>query len=171
MASEENDMFVRRRQSLSEGHTDAWEQTLEEAQLLADERREAGWEATVVMAAHTDTVSKDMNDHDRFGLMHVVPNNYVDRFTDLYDPDAFTEYLVYGTTVDGVMYVAIELIDADGERSIVVPASYDMTMAHGMTESAAEEGVLPSYFKTIDGEILGRFDHEAIEPLVTPPNA
>lgn len=171
MVSDESDAFVRRRESLSEGHTDAWEQTLKEARLLADERREDGWEAGMVMAAHTDAVSRDMNDHDRFGLMHVIPNNYVDRFTELYDPEAFTEYLVYGTAIDGVMYVAIDLIDPERERSIIVPASYDMTMAHGMSEAAAEEGVLPSYFKTIDGEILGRFDHKEIEPLVTPPNA
>ncbi|MBP1922715.1 hypothetical protein J2751_001729 [Halorubrum alkaliphilum] len=171
MASEEVDRFVSRRQSLGEGHTEAWKRTLEEAQMLADDRREDGWEATYVMAAHTDTVSTDMNDHDRFGLMHVLPNNFADRFTEAYDSDAFSEYLVYGTSVDGVMFVVIELIDPEGHRAILVPCSYDMTMAQGMSESAAEAGVLPSYFKTIDGEILARFDHEEIEPLVTPPNA
>ncbi|MES3160914.1 MAG: hypothetical protein PPP55_05005 [Halorubrum sp.] len=171
MSHEEQDRFVRRRESLGEEHTKAWERALEEAQMLVDDREADGWEATYVMSAHTDTVSKDMKDHDRFGLMHVLPNNFADRFTEAYDPDAFTEYLVYGTSVNGVMFVIIELIDPDGERAIVVPCSYDMTMGQGMSESAAEAGVLPSYFKTIDGEILARFDHDEIEPLVTPPNA
>lgn len=161
--------FERRRQRFDEGHTIAWEQTLEEVDLIAKERREDGWEATVVMAAHTDTVSKDMNNHDRFGLMHVIPNNYVNKFVQQYD-DSFTEYLAYGTSNNGVMYVVIDLIDPNAERSILVPCSYDMTMAHGMTESAAEEGALYSYFKKIDGEILGEFRHEEFEPLVTPPS-
>ena len=171
MNPEKDDPAVRRRQSLGDEHTTAWEQTLDEAKLLADERRQNGWESTVVMSAHTDTVSRDMKDHDRFGLMHVIPNNHADTFTEWYDPETFTEDLVYGTSVNGVMFVAIELIDPEAERSIVVPCSYDMTRAHGMTESAAEEGALYSYFKTITGDTLGKFRHETVEPLVTPPEA
>ena len=171
MSHEERDPFVRRRESLGDAHLEAWERTLEEAQMLVDERREDGWDATYVMAAHTDTVSRDMNDHDRFGLMHVLPNNYADAFLEAYDSDAFTQFRVFGTSVNGMMFVIIELIDPAADRAIVVPCSYDMTMGQGMSESAADEGVLRSYFKTIDGEILGRFDHEEIEPLVTPPNA
>jgi len=166
----EEDPFVRQRQRFGEEHITAWEQTLEETDMLAEERRDDGWETTVVMVPHTDTVSRDMKDHDRFGLMHVVPNNYADAFTDAYDEDAYTEYLVYGDAIGGVMYVAIELIDADGERSILVPCKYDMTMAEGMTKSALDEGALYSYFKTISGEILGRFRYEEFEPLVVPPN-
>ena len=171
MSHEESDPFVRRRENLGEAHTNTWERTLEEAQMLVEEREEDGWEATYVMSAHTDTVSRDMGDHDRFGLMHVLPNNFADRFSEAFDPDGFDEFLVYGTSVNGVMFVILELIDSAAEREIIVPCSYDMTMGQGMSEAAAEEGALPSYFKTIDGEILGRFDHETVEPLVTPPNA
>ncbi|MGM0447827.1 MAG: DUF7529 family protein [Methanobacteriota archaeon] len=164
------DPFVENRQRLGEGHIDAWEQTLEETELLAEERREDGWETTVVMAPHTDTVSRDMKDHDRFGLMHVLPNNYADDFREAFDEEAYTEYLVYGSAIEGVMYVAIELIDAENERSILVPCKYDMTMAEGMTTSAVEEGALYSYFKLISGEILGRFRYEEFGPLVSPPD-
>ncbi|PAU85525.1 hypothetical protein CK500_02320 [Halorubrum salipaludis] len=166
----EEDAFVRQRQRFGEEHITAWEQTLEETDLLAEERREDGWETTVVMVPHTDTVSRDMKEHDRFGLMHVVPNNYADAFVEAYDEEAFSEYLVYGDAIDGVMYVAIELIDPEEERSILVPCKYDMTMAEGMTQSALDEGALYSHFKTISGETLGRFRYEEFEPLVAPPN-
>jgi hypothetical protein len=169
MASE-TDPFVQNRERLGDEHIQAWEQTIEETKLLADERREDGWETTVVMAPHTDTVSRDMKSHDRFGLMHVLPNNYADDFREAFDDEAFTEYLVYGSAIEGVMYVAIELIDPEGERSILVPCKYDMTMAEGMTKSALDEGALYSYFKLISGEILGRFRYEEFEPLVTPPD-
>lgn len=166
----DEDPFVRQRQRLGKEHITAWEQTLEETDMLAEDRREDGWDAAVVMVPHTDTVSRDMKDHDRFGLMHVVPNNYADTFVEAYDEEAYTEYLVYGDAIDGVMYVAIELIDPDAKRSIFVPCTYDMTMSEGMTKSALDEGALYSYFKTISGEILGRFRYEEFEPLVAPPN-
>ncbi|WP_144927222.1 DUF7529 family protein [Halorubrum salsamenti] len=166
----EEEAFVRHRERFGEEHITAWEQTLEETDMLAEDRREDGWETTVVMVPHTDTVSKDMKDHDRFGLMHVVPNNYADAFVEAYDEEAYTEYLVYGDAIDGVMYVAIELIDPDEKRSIFVPCKYDMTMAEGMTQSAIDEGALYSHFKTISGETLGRFRYEEFQPLVAPPN-
>lgn len=165
----ETEPFVQRRERLGDEHVRAWQQTIEETQLLADERREDGWETTTVMAPHTDTVSREMNDHDRFGLIHVLPNNYADDFRDAFD-EAFTEYLVYGSAIEGVMYVAIELIDPEAERSILVSCKYDMTMAEGMTKSALDEGALYSYFRLISGEVLGRFQYEEFEPLVTPPD-
>jgi len=166
----ETDPFVQQRERLGDEHIQAWEQTIEETEILADERREDGWETTIVMSPHTDTVSRDMNDHDRFGLMHVLPNNYAEDFREAFDEEAFTEYLVYGSAIEGVMYVAIELIDPEGERSILVPCKYDMTTAEGLTKSALDEGALYSYFKLISGEILGRFRYDDFEPLVSPPD-
>lgn len=171
MNPRDDDPAVRRRQDLTDEHTAVWEQTLEEAKLLKKNREQNGWESSFVMSAHTDTVSKDMRDHNRFGLVHVIPDNFAEILREDFDPDAFTEDLIYGTSANGVMFVAIELIDTDAERSIVVACSYDMTRAQGMTESAAEEGALYSHFKTITGENLGKFRHENIEPLVTPPEA
>jgi hypothetical protein len=168
MASE-TDPFVQNRERLGDEHIQAWEQTIEETKILAEERREDGWETTIVMSPHTDTVSRDMNDDDRFGLMHVLPDNYADDFREAFDEEAYTEYLVYGSAIEGVMYVAIELIDPENERSILVPCKYDMTMAEGLTKSALEEGALYSYFKLISGEVLGRFRYEEFGPLVSPP--
>lgn len=170
MTVDESSTYERSRERLGEFHIEMWEHTLEEAQRIRDERREDGWEAEFVMAAHTDTVTRDMKDHDRFGLMHIIPANYQDAFTGMYDEEAFTEYLAYGNAVNGIMYVVIDLIDPERERSLLIPCEYDMTMADGMVSNAMEEGALYSYFKKIDGTILGRFRYEEFGPLVTPPN-
>lgn len=151
--------------------TEAWKQTLEDADAIAQERRDEGWEVVTIMAAHTDTVSRDMGDDDRFGLVHVVPNNYVAEFTDTFDSDEFTEYLAYGTEVDGFMFVVTELIDPETERSILIPSRYDIARAGGMITSAEDEGVLYTHVKTIDGTILGTFEHEEYDPFVSRPNA
>ncbi|OLZ41670.1 hypothetical protein A6E15_12045 [Natrinema saccharevitans] len=146
--------------------TDAWKQTLEDAEAIAQERRDEGWEVVTIVAAHTDTVSRDMGGDDRFGLVHVIPNNYVETFTDVFDSDEFTEYLVYGTEIDGFMFVVTELIDPETERSILIPSRYDLARADGMITSAEDEDALYTHVKTIDGTILGSFEHDEYELFV-----
>lgn len=164
--AEMDDPHGSRIESLGEPHTQAWEQTLEDMELLADGRREDGWEVHTVISPHTDTVTKDMKDHDRFGLQHIIPNNYTDAFVDIYDEDEFTEFLAYGQRVELYMFLVTEFIDPDEERSIFLASSFDMAMDRGLTDNAREEGVLNSYFRTIDGDILGTFTHEEWEPLI-----
>ncbi|WP_246999159.1 DUF7529 family protein [Halosolutus gelatinilyticus] len=150
--------------------TEAWKRTLEDMEVIAEDRRDDGWEVVTIVAAHTDTVSRDMGEDDKFGLVHVVPGNYADRFTDVYDSDEFTEYLAYGTDVEGFMYVVTELIDPENERSILIASRYDMMLAGGMIASVEDEGVLYTHLKKIDGTILGTFEHEEYEPLITRPD-
>lgn len=149
--------------------TEAWKQTLADMEAIADDRREDGWEVVSVVAAHTDTVSRDMGDDDEFGLVHVVPDNHAERFSDAFD-DGFTEYLVYGTDVDGFMYTVTELLDPEAERSILIANRYDMARERGMVASARDEGALYTHVKTIDGTKLGTFEHEEFEPLVSRPS-
>ncbi len=162
------DPQIERRRDPQGVHQASWSRTLETMHRLADERRDDGWEVVTVMAAHTDTVSKDMGDHDRFGLTHIIPNNHVDAFSDTYDPDRFTEYQAYGTDVQGFKYVVLELLDLDGNRSILIACRYDMMYADGMIKNARNEGVLYSHVKTIDGTILGTFAHQTYDSLVAP---
>lgn len=150
--------------------TEAWKQTLEDRDAIAQERRDEGWDVVTIMTAHTDTVSRDMGDDERFGLVHVIPNNYVEEFTETFDSDEFTEYLVYGSEVDGFMFVVTELIDPKTERSILIPSRYDIARADGMFASAEDEDVLYTHVKTIDGTILGTFEHEEYDPFVPGPN-
>lgn len=150
-------------------HSEAWGQTLEEMRMLADDRREDGWEVETMVAAHTDTVSRDMKDHDRFGLMHIIPNNHAETFREFYDGEAFTDYLLYANEVEAFMYAVIEWIDPDGERSLFMASRYDMARAKGMIESAFDEGVLYSHVKTIDGTTLAAIPYEEFEPFITPP--
>ncbi|ELY43018.1 DUF7529 family protein [Natronorubrum tibetense] len=151
--------------------TMAWKRTLEEMEVIADDRRSNGWEVLPVIAAHTDTVSRDMGEDEKFGLVHVIPGNYADDLRKTYDADEFTEYLAYGRDVANSMFVVTEFIDAATERSILVASRYDMAhpSARKMAASVESEGVLNTYFKKIDGTILGTFEHEEYEPLIEKP--
>lgn len=167
-ASEEpGDPRSARRQSVGSAMQQAWEQTLEDMEAIAADRRDDGWEVLTVTAAHTDTVSRDMGDHDDFGLFLVVPDNHAEAFAEMYDSDEFTEFLVYGAEIEQLMNVVIELIDPDDERSILLACQYDLAlMRGGMAQNAMEEGVLYTHVKTIDGTVIGTFEHEEYEPLL-----
>lgn len=150
---------------------EAWKQTVEDMRTIQADREDDGWQVWTAKAPQTDTVSKGMGDTDRFGLMHVVPNNHADVFTDVYDEKEFAEYLVYGNDVERFRYAVIEFLDPDTKRSILLACRYDMGFAEGMVKAAEEEGVLYSHMKTIDGTVLATFAHEAFKPLVMAPNA
>ncbi len=145
---------------------EAWAQTLEEMSALAEDRREDGWDVYTLRASQTDPVTRDMRDHDRFGLMHILPKSDWQTITELYDEDEFTEYLVYGSKVSQRLFGVIEFIDPNRKRSIMLANSYALSRTRGLDANAEEAGVLYSYFKKIDGTIIGSFEHEEYEPLL-----
>lgn len=166
---DERDPQVQRLADPQGVHTEAWSRVLEEMEELADGRREDGWDVLTIVAAHTDAITKDMRDHDRFGFQHVIPDNHADEFVEFYDDDAFTEYLVYGRDVERYMYLVTELIDPDGERSVMVAGRYDATFAGTVVDNATEEGYINTYLKRIDGTIVCEFEHEEWKPFFATP--
>lgn len=148
--------------------TETWSRVLEEMDALIDDRHEDGWDVLRVVAAHTDVITKDMGEHDRFGIQHILPDNHADEFVEFYDDAAFTQYLVYGRDVQRYMYLVTELIDPENERSVMVAGRYDVMLAEGVVENAREEGALYTQFKRINGTLVGRYEHEEWEPMVAP---
>lgn len=144
----------------------AWEQTLEDQDSIAADRREDGWEVLDVMAIHTDTVSVDMGDHDNFGFMHILPDSQAEEFEEWYDPDDFTEFLVYGSLIEGFLYNVTEFINPAEKESILVASRVDLKRAQGLFECVRKEGVLYSHMKKVDGTYVGSFEHEEYEPLL-----
>ncbi|MFC7057749.1 DUF7529 family protein [Halovenus salina] len=164
--ADSDDLQKARIESRGDTHSEAWERTIEDMQALADGRREDGWEAHTVIAAHTDAVTAEQGEYNHCGLSHVIPDNHTDVLNEVYDESEFTEFLVYGQPVETFMFLVTEFIDPERERTIFVAGSYDPVRGANLPEYGEEHGVLTSYFRTIDGTILGSFDHERWEPLV-----
>lgn len=150
-------------------HTRAWSRILEEMEELAADRRADGWEVLTLVGAHTDAITKDMRDHDRFGIQHIVPDNHADEFLEFYEEGTLTEYLVYGRDIERYMYLVTEFIDPENRRAVMVAGRYDTTFAGGLVENAQEEGHLNTYLRRINGTIIFRFEHEEWEPLISLP--
>jgi len=165
-----NDRDDERLQRLASGASvrkKGWEQTNEEMELLADERRADGFDVVTATTLHTDTVTPDMGDDpERFGFVHVVPDNHADAVADALDALDVTRYEAYRSTVDGNAFLVVELIDESTSRALLFASYYDPTEATAMVAAARERDVLYTHLKRIDGTHLGTIRHEAIEPLL-----
>lgn len=137
----------------------AWQQTLEDMEEIARDRREDGWEVVTVRASHTDTVTPEMGDHDDFGLFHVLPKSDRQNFLQAYEEGEYTEFLFYGRTIAHNVFGATELLDPENRRSILIASQYALDRARGLSEVAQEEGRLFTHIKELDGTILASFEH------------
>ena len=165
-----NDRDDERLQRLASGASarkEGWKQTNEELELLAEERRADGFDVVTATTVHTDTVTPDMGDDpERFGFVHVVPDNHADAVVDALEDLDVTRYEAYRSTVDNNAFLVVELLDESAGRALLFPSYYDPTAAPGMVAAARERDVLYTHLKRIDGTHLGTIRHEAIEPLI-----
>jgi hypothetical protein len=146
--------------------SEAWEQTNEEMDLLAEERREDGWNVVSIPAVHTSTLTRQMGDTDEFGIEYVIPDNYAEEFAETFDPDAFTQYQVYRTVADQNVFQVIELLAPETETAIMIAGMYELQLAGGMVKAAMDEQELYTFVRTIDGTRLGMLRHDDFEPLI-----
>lgn len=150
---------------------EAWKQELEEMDLIAEDRREDGWEVLTIVAGHTNTVTRDGDEDGKYGICHIIPDNKAEEFVEFYDEETFTEYLAYGRPMNAFMYLVTEFIDPTNERSVLIASRFDTRFAEDMVEDAKEEGVLYTHVQKLNGTVLGSFEHEEYEPLIGQPTS
>ncbi|WP_267641286.1 DUF7529 family protein [Haloarchaeobius amylolyticus] len=148
--------------------SNAWEQALEEMELLAEQRREEGWEAVTVMAANTAPRNRRAGDDDdnRFGLVFVVPSNMGEDFSEAFEGKEFPQYEVYRREMNGNVFLVVEYMDPETETAIYIGSQYELRHAAGMVHDAEEEGEFYTYVQTLPGDILGVFKHDSHEKFV-----
>lgn len=151
----------------SEVRSESWQKTIDQAEALAEEHSENGWEAASVAAFHTDPVSPSMgDDDDRFGLVHVIPDNHADRVASLLEANDFTEYQVYGRSISTFRFQVTELLDPERESALLIAAAYELPRANGLFTAMQERELMYTHAKTIDGTPLGVIKHEEYEPFL-----
>ena len=82
---------------------------------------------------------------ERFGLVHVVPDNVADEFRAAYTAGEFPECLVYRETVGNAVFLVTELQDLGTRTAIAVAARYDAERAEGMIRSVVAESVIKTW--------------------------
>ncbi|XVH33501.1 DUF7529 family protein (plasmid) [Haloferacaceae archaeon DSL9] len=150
---------------------DAWARTVDEMRLLADQRREEGWEVVAVVAGNTAPTNPSAGPDDRLGLVFVVPGSDADPFTDAFERGAFSEYEVYRNTVHGGVFLVVEYRDPEARLAIMLAGQYLLERASGMVTAAVREGRIETYVQTLDGTVLGSFGHETHGKFVPETHA
>lgn len=157
---------VKRLERESEIRGEAWQNTLDQTATLAEKRRGEGWDVLDVAAFHADPVSPSMgDDRERFGIVHVIPDNHADELVEYFDENEFSEFQVYGRTVGTYRFQITELLDPDSQSAVLLAAAYEQHRAEGLRTAAQERGVMYTRAKTIDGTSLGVVKHQEYEPF------
>lgn len=144
-------------------HRDAWQQTIDDGRALEEERQEAGWETLLIPAGHTATEPPDVGGTDRYGLVHVIPDNFAEEFEELFERGDFPAFDVYRAEASGRVFLVTELLDPDQQLAILIIANYKLRDAADLIETVREEGDMYTHVQTLDGTHLGSFEHENYE--------
>ena len=145
--------------------------TVEEAQLLADQRREAGWNALVVPAVESTAISSDSDadsdadmdaDSGRWGFVHVVPADLTEQVTAACTGGTFPQYDVYRRKIGETVCFVTELLDPETATVLLVAGRYTTSDAAALYREATREGLVRTHLQDLDGEALATFEHEDV---------
>lgn len=145
-----------------------WEAMVEEQELVADERREAGWAVGTIEATETAVELPEAGESSQFGLVHSLSDDAADELAELLEDTVIDEFEAYRRTVDTTCFLLTELRDTGNERCVLVAGVYDVNDAEALADHAAEVGHLFSRFQRPDGAVVAAVRHDAYEKLLPP---
>lgn len=138
----------------------AWQETLEDMEALAEELEEEGWDVCTVGSGQTAPEIPDAGETDRWGLVHVIPDNFADEFESAFAAGDFPVYDVFRNEMEGQVFFVTLLRDPDSRTAILVAGNYRLFDASGLVRVAKREGRTFTHVQTLDGTVLGTFRHD-----------
>ena len=153
----------------AEVHKNAWQETLDDMQALAEEREAEGWDVLSIAAGHTAPTNPDAGATDRFGFVHVIPDNKAEPFAETVETGKFPKYRVFRNEMQGRIFMVTELLDPDSETAILIASNFEIRHAPGMVKNALQEGVMYTHVQTLDKTHLGSFRHDDVEKFFPNP--
>lgn len=141
----------------------AWSETLDEMNAMADEYEAEGWEAIAVPAGDTAPRPPDIDDREYYGIVHVVPDNFADEIEEVLPDGEFDEYDVFRQEIDGRVFFVTEFRDRATETVIFVAGQYMMMDAVNLIGQVHEDGYVETYLKRLNEDVVAKFHHEEPE--------
>lgn len=151
---------VERIASNADVHKNAWTETIDEMKEMAAELEDDGWDAFYVAAGHTAPEGPDSGQAGRWGLVHVIPDNYADEFEAYFERGDYPKYDVFRTEVQGRTFLLTVLFDPDSESAILVAGQYQLMHAGPLVSKTKEEETVYTHVQTLDETHRGSFEHE-----------
>ncbi|MFB6086351.1 MAG: hypothetical protein ABEJ84_06045 [Halodesulfurarchaeum sp.] len=148
-----------------------WSQTIEDMRAMAENRREAGYEALTLQAGNTAPIAPEQGESADWGLFHVIPGDDAEAFRDLVQRADFEETGVYQASIGRDTFLVTECIDHDAELVLLIAGSYTREAAPELVRAAMDRGRLYTHVKTLDGTILGTIEHDDPAAFFPDPDA
>ena len=150
-------------------HKGAWQRTLDDMTAMADELEDEGWDVVTIASGHTAPKPPDAGDDDRFGFVHVVPDNHAEEFVAAFEDGAFSQYRVFRNEMQGRVFMVTQLLDPEAEQVILIAGNFEMRHAPGLVNTALEEGEMYTHVQKLDKTHLGSFRHDDVEKFFPEP--
>jgi hypothetical protein len=150
-------------------HSNAWQQTVEDMDAIAEELEDEGWDVLTVAAGHTAPTNPDAGATDRFGLVHVVPGNKADDIEETVETGSFPQYRVFRKEMQGRVFMVTQLLDPESEQAILIAGNFELRHAPGLVKSALEEEEMYTHLQKLDKTHLASFRHDEVENFFPNP--
>lgn len=141
----------------------AWEETIEEMTAMAADLEDDGWDTHYVAAGDTAPEPPDQGQAGRFGLVHVIPDNYADRVEAFVERGEFPRYDVFRTEQQGRVFHVTVLYDPETSAALLVAGQFELWKAGPLVAAAKDAGTMYTHLQTLDGTVRGSFEHERPE--------
>lgn len=145
-----------------------WDATIEELELVAADRRDAGWGVLALSPQATDPELPAAGDQEQFGLAHTLSDDEADQLVALLESMTIDEFETFRRTVDTTCFLVSELRDTDTQRCVLVAGAYDVGAAEELASHATDVGDLFTRFQRLDGSAIASIRHDAYEKLLPP---
>ena len=140
--------------------TSPWGRTLEEANAMADELDDDGWDVVTVRAAHVAPVGPEEGDTDRFGLIYVAPDGVAESLPAAVERADLHNYEVFRRELGSDLYLLTRLTDPDERVAVLLVGTVDLSMADDLVAAARERGALHTHVELLDGTHLLSVRHD-----------
>ncbi|WP_134672445.1 DUF7529 family protein [Halorussus marinus] len=151
-------------------HSNAWQQTVEDMNAIAEDLEDEGWDVLTIPAGHTAPTNPDAGATDRFGLVHVVPGNKADDIEETVETGAFPQYRVFRKEMQGRVFMVTQLLDPEAEQAILIAGNFELRHAPGLVKTALEEEEMYTHLQKLDKTHLASFRHDEVEHFFPNPH-
>ncbi|ELZ80937.1 hypothetical protein C453_18410 [Haloferax elongans ATCC BAA-1513] len=136
------------------GLVENWEETVEDAEVFAEEYEDDGWE-TLVLHPGDVTPLPPVNlpeSTDRVGFDVLVPGSEFESLSEWVKSAKFDRYEVYRAAEGGVVFAVSVVQDDDAEKAVFVPLYYGVQKVTELAERATEQGELRLYVRPVESD-------------------
>jgi hypothetical protein len=135
--------------------SERWEELLGDADAIAAEYDERGWETIVV---HTGDVTP--LDGDPFGLDVLAPGDEVEALEALADRVGFDTSHVYRIEEGNARFFLVVTEASDHGAAVVVPAFLSLPTSGPLQKKAREQGVMYTHVRPLSDDARVTFSHD-----------